>query len=89
MRKMMADRRHRIGNVGWLAALLLAAFWLGSAIPPRTAATAEAPQAEAKDRLLAGDERSLPILKEIAVTVKQIDARLERLEKLLPAPRQP
>jgi hypothetical protein len=85
---MTAGRLH-IGNVGWLAALLLAAFWLGSAVPPRTAATAEIQKTESKEPFLAGDERSIPILKEIAATVKQIDARLERIEKLLPAPRRP
>jgi hypothetical protein len=85
----MADRRLYIGNVGWLAAMLLGAFWLGAAVPPRTAATAEILQTESKEQFLAGDERSIPVLKEIAATVKRIDARLERIEKSLPVPRQP
>ncbi len=85
----MADRRLLIGNVGWLAAILLAAFWFSSAVPSRTAVTAEIKQAESKEPFIAGDERSIPILKDIAATVKEIDARLERIEKLLPAPRQP
>jgi hypothetical protein len=29
----------------------------------------------------AGDERSLPVLKDILTTLKQIDGRLERIEK--------
>jgi hypothetical protein len=81
------------GNAGWLAALVLGAFWLGSAVPLRTAntadiqrtqsSTADVQREEPKATFLAGDERSLPVLKEIAATVKQIDARLERIEKSL------
>jgi hypothetical protein len=89
----MADRKPHLGAAGWLAAALLGACWWGSAVPPRTAVTAEIKQPESAEPFLAGDERSIPVLKEIAATVKQIDARLERIEKFIEksrsAPRQP
>ncbi len=85
----MPCRKVSISGAGWMAAVLLVVFWLGTSVPPRTAATAEIQQTESKEPFLAGDERSIPILKEIATTVKQIDARLERIEKSLPARRQP
>jgi hypothetical protein len=89
----MADRKLKIGTASWMVVALLGAFWWGSTFRPRTGATAEIQQVESPERFLAGDERSIPILKEIAATVKQIDARLERLEKSLEksrsTPRQP
>jgi hypothetical protein len=88
---MARNRMYR--NIIGLAALLLATFWLGAALPLRTARTADVQtprmnldnvqQAPPKESFLGGDERSLPVLKEIAATVKQMDGRLERIEKLL------
>lgn len=85
----MTRERSRIGNALWLAVVLLGAFWLGTAVPPPVAGTAEVQQPESKEQFLAGDERSIPVLKEIAATAKQIDGRLERIEKLLAERRQP
>jgi len=72
-----------------VAVLLLVAFWLGSVIPLRTVHTGELQQSGSNEPFLAGDERSIPVLKDILATVKQIDARLERIEKQMPAERKP
>ena len=85
----MANGRRNVGRAGLMAVLLLIAFWLGSAVPPRTARTGELQPSGSNEPFLAGDERSIPILKEILATVKQIDARLERIEKQVPAERKP
>jgi hypothetical protein len=85
----MAERKLNTGRAAWMAVLLLAAFWLGSAIPPRIARTGELQPTGATEPFLAGDERSIPVLKDILATVKQIDARLERLEKRVPAEQKP
>ncbi len=85
----MATSNLKYRRAGWLAAWLLGAFWLGSTLAPRIVATAEAQQAAAPEPFLTGDERALPIQREILATLKQIDERLERMEKVIPPSRQP
>ncbi len=81
-------KRFTRSSAAWLASVLLA-FALGAAMQPRPATTAEIQQPKSPERFLAGDERSIPVLQEIAATAKQIDARLERMEKWLDAQRKP
>jgi hypothetical protein len=71
--------------------LLLGAFWAGSVFQPERGASAAGKAAgRAAGRqppppqpFLAGSERALPILQEIAATLKRIDDRLARIEKLM------
>jgi hypothetical protein len=84
----MTGKNIRLGNILCTAALMLGAYWLGSAAPARDKAMADIVQSGSTEPFLAGDERSIPVLKEIAATVKQIDSRLERIEKTLPAAKQ-
>jgi hypothetical protein len=91
----MAERKLSFGRAGSTAAVLLFVLWLGSVVLPQTATTGELQKVEPQEPFLAGDERSIPILKDSLATLKQIDARLERIdarleriEKLIPAQRQ-
>ena len=85
----MATNNLKYRRAGGLSLLLLGAFWLGSTLAPRMVATAEAQQSAGPEPFLTGDERALPIQREILATLKQIDERLERMEKLIPSSRQP
>ncbi len=63
--------------------LLVAAFWLGSSVRREpTVSAADTRRNPPREAFLAGSERSIPILQEISVTLKRIDTRLARLEKL-------
>jgi hypothetical protein len=83
---------------GSIAVVLLFVCWLVFAIPPRTATTADITKPELNpgdvqtvppnQPFLTGDERSIPVLKESLATLRQIDGRLERIEKLLAAKQQ-
>jgi hypothetical protein len=61
--------------------MLVAAFWLGSSTREPAANGADSRRNSTQEAFLAGSERSIPILQEIAGTLKRIDTRLERLEK--------
>ena len=60
--------------------LLAAGLWLGSAAPPPSAAWAEIRTTPTPETFQSGGQQSVPILKEIAATLHQMDARLSRLE---------
>jgi hypothetical protein len=71
---------------------IVAALVLGSLLQPIATSDAQSrfgntQQSTAPTQFESGSERSLPVLQEIAATLRRIDARLERLEsKALPAP---
>jgi hypothetical protein len=73
-------------------ATLVAALVLGSLLQPIATSDAQSrfgntQQTPAQPQFESGSERSLPVLQDIAATLRRIDARLERLEsKALPAP---
>ncbi len=66
-----------------VALLVGGVFWTSLAMRPKGVATAGVRQTPAPEHFLAGSERSVPILQEISQTLKQIDARLARVERLL------
>jgi hypothetical protein len=62
-----------------VAGLIVSGMWIGSALPPTGAARAELQEAPPQN-FQSGAQQSVPILREIAATLKQIDARLSRIE---------
>ncbi len=77
------------GSVLLTGVMLVAAFGLGAAVRRESAATAGVRKPAPQEAFLAGSERSLPILQEIAVTLKRIDTRLANLEKVALQPPRP
>ena len=73
----------KFARLGWLAMLLTLAFWTGTCFPPQPASTAEVRKSPPRQAFLSGSERSVPILMEISETLKQMDARLSRIEKIV------
>ncbi len=75
----------RIGPFWWrLACLTLlasAAYVVGVASRPTATAEAGVRQTTPKQHFLTGDQQSVPILQDIAATLKQIDARVAKIEK--------
>lgn len=61
--------------------LLLGGYCVGTAFHPETSARAWEGDTPPRQAFLAGSERALPILQDISKTLKQIDARLEKIEK--------
>ena len=61
--------------------LLLGGFCAGAAFHPETPAKAGVRKTPPREAFLAGSERALPVLHNISETLKQIDARLMRIEK--------
>ena len=61
--------------------LLLGGFCAGTALQPETPARAWDREEPTRQAFLAGSERALPILQEMSETLKQIDGRLEKIEK--------
>jgi hypothetical protein len=62
------------------AVLICAGVLTGAALTSTHAARAEGQSAPQPQHFQSGSQLSLPVLKEIAATLKQIDARLARLE---------
>ena len=61
-------------------ALLCAGILAGGAIAPARVAQGELRSGAAPQPFLSGGQLAVPVLKEIAATLHQIDARLARLE---------
>lgn len=76
-------------RVLWLTLVLLVAFAAGVSVRIRPAMTAEVRRSAPRQHFLAGSERALPVLQEISQTLKQIDARLSRIEKIAAAAAEP
>ncbi len=81
----MAKTRLARGRIVCLMLLVLGAFCAGTAFQPSPAVRAGVRQTTSKEHFLAGGERSVPVLKEIAKTLRQIDTRLAKIEKALAA----
>ena len=79
------DRRITRRWITLLAALLAGAlvFMAGVAWAPQGAAPADVRRGPKREAFLAGSERSIPILEDIAATLHRIDTRLAHIEKLL------
>ena len=78
----MSSRRLTLVRNGIPALVILGALLLGALCgrPPAGRTRGEVdPQ---MGHFLAGSERSLPVLEEISATMKRIDERLARLEKI-------
>jgi hypothetical protein len=54
----------------------------GSALAPPSAAVAEGQPAAPQQHLMSGGQLSVPLLKEIAATLHQMDARIARIETI-------
>ena len=86
----MSQNRLTFGQHGFLALFVVGALMVGalSGRPPAgQSARAPAGQSQASDpfppgHFLAGGERAVPVLEEISATLKRIDERLARLEKI-------
>ena len=76
-------------RVFWLALVLLVAFAAGVSVRTPSGMTAEVRRSAPRQHFLAGSERALPVLQEISQTLKQIDARLSRIEKIAAAAAEP
>jgi len=75
----------KLCRAGSTAAILVACFWAGTFLRPQPASTADVRKGAPREHFLAGDERSIPILQEISGTLKQMDARLSRIEEVVAA----
>ena len=78
----MSSNKPKSGRIGILVLLMLLAFWTGTYFRAEPKASAGVRSAAAPGHFLSGSERSLPILTEISTTLKQIDARLAKIEKV-------
>jgi hypothetical protein len=61
-------------------ALVAAGVFAGAALPPSGAALAQLPPGAQPQHFQSGGQLSVPVLKEIAATLRQMDARLARIE---------
>jgi len=71
-----------IGRVAACAALVGAGVLAGAALPPTGTARGEVQSAAQPQHFQSGSQLAVPVLKEIAATLQQMDARLARLETL-------
>jgi hypothetical protein len=62
-----------------VAGLIGSGYWIGASTPQSEMARAEM-QPDAAQHFQSGAQQSVPILREIAATLKQMDARLARIE---------
>ena len=76
-------RMKRFGRLGGMTLIVLVVFCLGTRFQPQSAVRAGVREITPRESFLAGDQRSLPVLQEISATLKQIDARLARIEKVV------
>lgn len=77
----MAVTRSAFGRIACLTLLVASAVCAGAHFRPQPAARAGVRETTPKEHFLAGSERSVPVLKEISATLRQIDARLAKMEK--------
>lgn len=90
--QVLSNGRLRTVLVG--VALLGLGILMGTLVPPPHAARGEVTPAAPPPPFKSGDQLSVPILRDIAGTLHQIDGRLSRLEKVFneltaPVPRGP
>mgnify|MGYP000158261965 CR=1 FL=1 len=68
-------------RVAWVVGLLGAGYLAGRVDDTGQRAYAEVRQTPRREAFEAGDQRSEAVLKEIATTLKTMDARIARIEK--------
>ncbi|MHC4403476.1 MAG: hypothetical protein ACYTG0_27785 [Planctomycetota bacterium] len=81
----MARVKRGFTRIGLPVLLLAGSFYAGSCFSPDPLASAAGRQPPPAKAFLSGSERSLPVLQDIASTLKQIDDRLARIEKVVVA----
>lgn len=69
----------------WSLAILCVGYVAGSAGGPSAAYTADVRKVPPRQAFQSGGERSETVLREIAATLKQMDERLEHIEKAVAA----
>jgi hypothetical protein len=70
----------KLNRIVIVTGLIVSGMWIGSALPPTGAARAELQPEATPQHFQSGAQQSVPILREIAATLKQIDLRLSRIE---------
>ena len=80
----MSRRSLTFTHHGLLALVMLGAVLIGALCgrPPAARSRAELESDIPAGHFLAGSERSLPVLEEISATMKRIDERLARIERI-------
>jgi hypothetical protein len=76
-------QRPRCGSLRWLlvgATLVGIGIALGSVVAPPSMAVGQVRTPALREHIQSGGQLSLPLLQEISATLRQIDARLARLE---------
>ena len=79
----MTVRRPSLWQAAVAIAVLSGTFWAGATLPAPSHARAGIRETPPKQHFLSGSERALPILTEMSATLKQIDARLAKIEKTI------
>jgi hypothetical protein len=74
-------RWQRTATFAAVFAAVAAGYLAGTASAPSAALHAEVTRAKPRETFQAGDQLGVPILKEIADTLKRIEARVEAIEK--------
>ncbi len=64
----------------FVAVIVLCAFWLGTLTRDDSVANAEVRTGKPQQAFKSGATRSLVILEDISITLKQIDVRLKKIE---------
>jgi len=64
----------------FVAVVVLGAFWLGTLTRENSVANAEVRTGPPQQAFKSGATRSLVILEDISITLKQIDVRLKKIE---------
>jgi hypothetical protein len=81
----MNETGRRLRRLAAVGIIVLGAYLAGSLLRPPRAANADVRHSPPRQAFLAGGERAVPILQDIAATLKRIDDRLARLEKTVAA----
>ncbi|MBN2477596.1 MAG: hypothetical protein JXB62_23515 [Pirellulales bacterium] len=76
----MTRIQRKAGPVLATAAILLGGFLLGGYLHTQPDANAGVRETTSREHFLAGSERSLPVLKDISLTLRQIEAHLAKIE---------
>lgn len=78
----MSRQKLTFAHHGLLALVMLGAVLIGALCGRPPAGQSRAKSDVPSGHFLSGAERSLPVLEEISATMKRIDERLARLEKI-------
>jgi len=81
----MNPKGQRLRRLAAVGIIVLGAYLAGSSLRLPPEANADVRPSPPRQAFLAGGERAVPILQDIAATLKRIDDRLARLEKTVAA----